>query len=41
LRGSTTNQLDDIERAIDDGVNSYRNMLKNKDYVYGAGSVDI
>ncbi len=24
LRGSTKNLLDDIERAIDDGVNTYR-----------------
>lgn len=29
LRGSTLNLLDDIERAIDDGVNVYRSLLKD------------
>lgn len=29
LRGSTLNLLDDIERAIDDGVNVYRCLLKD------------
>lgn len=29
LRGSTLNLLDDIERAIDDGVNVYRCLVKD------------
>lgn len=41
LRGSTMNLLDDIERAIDDGVNCYRCMLKDPRFVYGAGANEI
>ena len=40
LRGSTFNLLDDIERAIDDGVNLYRNLLKENQFVYGAGATE-
>jgi T-complex protein 1 subunit theta len=29
LRGSTTNFMDDIERALDDIISNYRNMLKD------------
>lgn len=29
LRGSTNNLLDDAERAINDGVNTIKNMTKN------------
>lgn len=41
LRGSTNNILDDIERAIDDAVNGYRMMLKDGNYVAGAGATEI
>ena len=38
LRGSTNNLLDDIERAIDDGVNTYRSLIKDGRFVHGAGA---
>lgn len=40
LRGSTMNLLDDIERAIDDGVNVYRSLLKDPRFVAGAGATE-
>lgn len=41
LRGSTTNMLDDAERAIDDGVNTIKNMTKNSAFCAGAGATEI
>jgi len=28
IRGATENLMDDIERAIDDGVNAYKSLTK-------------
>lgn len=39
LRGSTKNILEDVERAIDDGVNVYRSMVREPSFVPGAGSI--
>lgn len=41
LRGSTNNLLDDIERAIDNGVNCYRCLLKDPAFLPGAGATEI
>ena len=41
MRGSTRNILEDIERAIDDGVNVYKSMIKEPIFVPGAGSIEI
>jgi len=41
LRGSSTNLLDDVERAIDDGVCAYRNLCRDGRFVYGAGATEI
>lgn len=41
LRGATQNQLDDVERAIDDGVNVYKQMTKQADFVVGAGAAEM
>jgi T-complex protein 1 subunit theta len=41
LRGSTHNILDDIERAIEDGVSAYRNICKDGRFVPGAGATEI
>ncbi|ODQ77479.1 hypothetical protein BABINDRAFT_67172 [Babjeviella inositovora NRRL Y-12698] len=41
VRGATTNNLDDIERAIDDGISSLKGLLKDASLLPGAGSVEI
>lgn len=40
LRGATTTLLDDVERAIDDGVNTFRVMLSSPKFLRGAGATD-
>jgi len=40
LRGSTMNFLDDIERAIEDGIATFKNILSNAKFVYGAGAIE-
>jgi T-complex protein 1 subunit theta len=41
LRGSTTNMLDDVERAIDDGVNAIKTLTRDPRMVPGAGACEI
>ncbi len=41
LRASTNNMLNDVERAIDDGVNTFQAMARDGRFVAGAGAVDI
>ena len=41
MRGSTNNLLDDIERAVDDGINVYRALLKDDRFIPGAGASEI
>lgn len=41
IRGATNNFLDDIERAIDDGVNNYKCLTRDGRYVAGAGAMEI
>jgi T-complex protein 1 subunit theta len=41
LRASTNNILNDIERAVDDGVNVIRMMGRDGRFVAGAGAFDI
>ncbi|CCE72906.1 Piso0_000509 [Millerozyma farinosa CBS 7064] len=41
LRGATQNFLDDIERAIDDGVNAIKGLLKDNRLLPGAGAIEI
>ncbi|CAH7681243.1 chaperonin Cpn60/TCP-1 family [Phakopsora pachyrhizi] len=41
LRGSTTNFLDDIERAIDDGVNVIKGLVKDSRLCPGGGATEI
>jgi len=41
LRGATANHLDDLERAIDDGVNVIKALLKDARLVPGAGATEL
>ncbi|XVE89781.1 hypothetical protein DITRI_Ditri20bG0022500 [Diplodiscus trichospermus] len=41
LRGSTESILDDLERAVDDGVNTYKAMCRDSRMVPGAAATEI
>ena len=41
IRGSTPNVMDDVERAIDDGVNVVKSMTRDKRFVPGAGATEL
>lgn len=41
IRGSTDNYMDDIERAIDDGVNNFKCLSRDGKLVAGAGATEM
>jgi T-complex protein 1 subunit theta len=41
LRGSTNSLLEDAERAIDDGVNTVKSLVKDGRLVPGGGATEI
>ncbi|XP_033338503.1 chaperonin containing TCP1 subunit 8 [Megalopta genalis] len=41
IRGSTDNYMDDIERAIDDGVNTFKGITRDGRFLPGAGATEI
>lgn len=41
LRGATQNHLDDVERAVDDGVNVVKSITKDPRLVPGAGATEL
>lgn len=41
VRGATENFMDDIERSIDDGVNTFKGMTRDGRFVPGAGATEV
>jgi len=41
IRGSTPNLMDDVERAIEDGVSVVKSMVKDARFVPGAGATEL
>ncbi|ROT85674.1 T-complex protein 1 subunit theta [Penaeus vannamei] len=41
IRGSTDNYMDDIERAVDDAVNTFKGLCRDGSCVAGAGSTEV
>uniref|UniRef100_I1R154 Uncharacterized protein n=1 Tax=Oryza glaberrima TaxID=4538 RepID=I1R154_ORYGL len=41
LRGSTDSILDDLGRAVDDGVNTYKSMCRDSRIIPGAAATEI
>lgn len=41
LRGATNNILDDIERALDDGISCYKGLVRDGRFVPGGGATEM
>jgi len=41
IRGSTDNFMDDVERAVESGINTYKALTKDNRLVAGAGAVEM
>lgn len=41
LRGATNNVLDEVERAVDDGIHCIKNLARDNRFVAGGGACEI
>lgn len=41
IRGATDNYMDDIERSIDDGVNTFKGLTRDGRFLPGAGATEV
>jgi len=41
IRAATQNTLDDVERAVDDGVNAFKGFIRDPRFVPGAGATEM
>lgn len=41
LRGSTNSYMDDIERAFDDSISTFRNVIRDPRFLPGAGAAEV
>ena len=41
MRGSTQNIMDNLERALDDGINTFKALTRDARFVPGAGATEI
>ncbi|EGD76674.1 T-complex protein 1 subunit theta [Salpingoeca rosetta] len=41
VRGATSNVMDDVERALDDGINAYKSLTKEQRFLPGGGATEI
>ena len=41
MRGSTDNIMDDLERTVDDGINTFKCLTRDGRFVPGAGATEI
>jgi len=41
IRGSTSNIMDDVERAVDDGINVVKSMTRDARFLPGAGATEL